>query len=367
MTDDKSKPKGSTEAEEPTVSANGETREASDLLRAQKSKVADVLGRSEQEGMEPMTEREIRIFGKLDDAEQIPENEREKFKEIYFALPKKLRKRYLGYLRYSLRAKNPVHVLTKFRAYLFELTRRELVLSQELEAMEEHEHEPILVEYLGYETNQKDFTKPPHKPLGGNNFGDIENDVDGLTRNNKIYLYETKLMAIKVYGKEYGRHEAAKSRNQLLKYQTATTQGKIAGATIEIRGVVDTEFFDWMHRADTVPDLEVIYSLVLPSGAEYRFVLKEGKGDGLRFQNDSDTFSEEDLDVVKGIEAALAGDDEVLKMSVSEINLSEGVRDTMLHENDIDRPYEIDTLEKYHEYHNLRLRRIWERFKGVTR
>ncbi len=129
----------------------------------------------------------------------------------------------------------------------------------------------------------------------------------------------------------------------------------------EYEYVYETLNFNWMHRADTIPDLEVIYSLELPSGAEYRFVLKNGKGEGLRFKND-DSFSEEDLKIIKEIEVILAGDIERLKTCVTELNLSKNIENTTLTKKDIDRPYEIQSLDDYRMYHNLRLREIWSHF-----
>lgn len=353
-------------SDRPTKQGDAETGESDiSVTTVTKERIQGVLDGVEQKEEDQMTPKEELLFGRLDEASQIPENERKKYKEAYFVLPKRLRRRYLGPLKYSLDDKNPVHVLTKFRAYLFELTRRELILKQGLESIEDHKHEPILVEYLGYAVDQTDFKTPPNKPLGGNAFGDIESDVDGITRNNKPYVYETKLMAIKVYGKEYGRHEAAKSRNQLLKYQAAIDLGKIAGATIEVKGVIDTELFEWVHRADTVPNLEILYCLDLPSGAEYRFVLKKGKGEGLRFKNNDEEHTSEDLEIISGIESALKAASGALRMCVSELDLSQKAASTTLSQEDIEKPFQIDSLEDYHTYQSLRLRGIWERFKGA--
>ncbi|MBU0706176.1 hypothetical protein KJ662_00635 [Patescibacteria group bacterium] len=346
-------------SDKPEIQAGAESGELPcSAIKATKERVQGVLDNSRQ-----VTPKEVALFGRLDKASQIPENERERFKEAYFSLPTGLRKRYLGPLKYSLDDKNPVHVLTKFRAYLFELTRRELVVEQKLELLEDRKHLPIMVDYLGYELDQKDFDSRPQKPLGGNDFGDIESDIEGIIRNNEPYIYETKLMAIKVYGKEYGLHEAAKARNQLLKYQTAIEQGKIAGATIEVKGVFDTEFFDWVHRVDTVPALEILYCLDLPSGAEYRFVLKRGREEGLRFKNTDDNHTPEDIEIISGIESVLKADSGVLRSCVAELDLSRKAENTTLTQENIDKPFQINSLDDYHTYQAIRLSAIWERFK----
>ncbi len=101
------------------------------------------------------------------------------------------------------------------------------------------------------------------------------------------------------------------SRNQLLKYQAAIEQGKIAGATVEVSGRVDRDFLQWamgegIGDFGAVPRVEMIYTYQLPSGKEYRFVLKRGQGkEGLKFTNE-ERYDETDIKIVRAIQQSVA-------------------------------------------------------------
>ena len=112
-------------------------------------------------------------------------------------------------------------VLTNFRGALFELSRRVLVQNQGLEELGEYRDEPIKVNYLGYNPKDPKLNRPPSHPLGGSKGGDIQIDVDGIMRDGKPYVYETKAYPRRQFGADYGKGEGARSRNQLLKYQKA--------------------------------------------------------------------------------------------------------------------------------------------------
>ena len=62
-------------------------------------------------------------------------------------------------------------------------------------------------------------------------------------------------------------------RNQALKYQTAIERGVVSGATIEVRGRIDIDFLAWamgtaIDDPGAVPDVEIVYTVDLPSGKE---------------------------------------------------------------------------------------------------
>ncbi len=69
-------------------------------------------------------------------------------------------------------------------------------------------------------------------------------------------------------------------RNALLQYQDAIKRGLLSGAVIELRGKIDADFLTWIMgekagEPGPIPDVEIAYSLSLPSGkAEYRFPIK---------------------------------------------------------------------------------------------
>ena len=128
------------------------------------------------------------------------------------------------------------------------------------------------------------------------------------------YAYEVKSYPRLPYG------TSAAARNQLLKYQAAIDEGLICGATLEIKGKIHPEFLEWMMKSGFVPDIEIIYCLELPSGAEYRFVLKRSADDcsGLRFDNGE--FDPGDMDIVEAIQGAI-GDGKIIDiLTKSEIN-----------------------------------------------
>ncbi|MBI2483595.1 hypothetical protein HYV71_00210 [Candidatus Uhrbacteria bacterium] len=68
-------------------------------------------------------------------------------------------------------------------------------------------------------------------------------------------------------------------RNRLLAYQETIKRGTIAGALLEIRGAVDPDFLAWVVGKGIgdygpIPEVEIAYSMPLPSGALYRFPIK---------------------------------------------------------------------------------------------
>jgi hypothetical protein len=101
------------------------------------------------------------------------------------------------------------------------------------------------------------------------------------------------------------------SRNQILKYQSAIDQDIIDGATIEVSGRIDPKALDWLNgtavgERGPAPDVELLYTMPLPSGADYTFVLKRAENNrGLRYFNDDRTYTDEDRRIVAGIYKAI--------------------------------------------------------------
>ena len=217
-------------------------------------------------------------------ASPVPERERQRFLELYATLPPFLKPRYQGPVIHTLKESNPVHKVANFRAYLFELTQRQLFLNEGLEPIEESPRGPLVVPYMAYDKSEKQFKGPPQHKAGGHPRGDIESDIEWIVRDGLPYIYEAKCISLKAFGREHGRHEGARARNQLLKYQAAIRQGKISGATLEVRGTIDADFFDWILRDDTCPDVEVVYNVEAPDGTTQRFVLKPSRTTGLHFR-----------------------------------------------------------------------------------
>jgi len=214
--------------------------------------------------------------------ERIPEeSSRKKFTELLLGIPEKFRQKYVESLEGFLSNKNEVSSRTGVRGLVFELSRINTLTNQGLEVVDFDQEMPPSVEYFGFEKNATDFTQEPTKKLKSQ----IEFDVP-VARDGKSYVYEAKSYHRMQYG------SLATQRNQLLKYQTAIERGAVEGATVEIRGRIDPNFLKWatgtnIAEAGSIPDVEIIYTFELPSGAEYRFVLKRSrKHNGLKFQNE---------------------------------------------------------------------------------
>ncbi|MFN7159991.1 MAG: hypothetical protein ACK4NC_00090 [Candidatus Gracilibacteria bacterium] len=120
------------------------------------------------------------------------------------------------------------------------------------------------------------------------------------------YIYE-----IKTYGRNTLGHYPHHF-NQLLKYNYAVEHDLVAGCTLEANGLIDMNFLKWATGSGIgdlghLPHVEIIYNLKLPSGNDYRFILKKAlkHRKGLRFHNDDMLYTEEDKKVIAGLQEAI--------------------------------------------------------------
>ncbi len=168
-------------------------------------------------------------------------------------------------------------------------------------------------------------------------------------------IYETKSYSRRVYG------EIPSNYNQLLKYNEAVERGIADGATIEITGLINSEFLKWacgerISEIGHVPNVEIIYNIPLPSGNEYRFVLKRGKVEkGLSFFNEDSNYSEEDRIVIKGIQNSLI--DKSFLNIFTKLRESEFDYELQKFERD---PLLIDDVDVYEKYNLQRLNSLWK-------
>lgn len=266
-------------------------------------------------------------------------------------VPPKFKRQFLKKIEESigLFAKNEALAAGHVDGVLFELSRMARVIEQDLEHLNFDEEVRGDVAYLGYTEKETDFSGKNLKPKQGS----ISLDVP-LTRTTpnegnterKAYAYETKSYQRKVFG------AAAADRNQILKYQGAIEQGLLAGATIEVKGRIDPKFLKWLiggsiGEKGATQNIEIIYALDLPSGAEYRFVLNGVEsGQGLRFKNEHGTYTREDQEVINGIFKS------VIDQSVIDIIASGDVSEPSEELKPLlDDPYDkIKTLRQYREY-----------------
>lgn len=269
------------------------TRELRNQLRQLEPAV--VIG----EALAPETDP---VFARLQADELFTERDRLQCVEYFSALPAKLKPDYLKRLQDVYTKPTEAVRITSLRAVTFEMSRIARVTQQGLETVDVTAiMDQVIVDYNGYDKNETVFDAAHQKVAKKGS--EIDFDVP-ISRDGKPYSYEVKSYSRKRYG-----HDAA-SRNQLLKYQTAIEQATIAGATVEVRGRIDPEFLSWamgtaIDDRGVVPDVEIIYTVELPGGQEYRFVLKRSeRGKGLQFQNE-EKYSPEELTLIRGIQHSL--------------------------------------------------------------
>ncbi|MFC1615564.1 hypothetical protein ACFL21_00335 [Patescibacteria group bacterium] len=308
------------------------------------------------------------IFEKLNQSDAIPASESEQFTEYWNELGNDEQVAYLDRLKGALGQKESAKQLTHFRGALFELSRRAIVLRQDMESVE-GETKPIYVEYFGYDETNPRFDKPPTKrftPNQKNKQGDIESDVQGIEREGKTYVYETKAYPRRQFGAEYGDGESVRARNQALKYQKAIDDGLIAGATIELQGRLDYEFLNWaigtvIEDRGAIPGVEIIYSFSLPSGQEYRFVLKSGEGEGLKFENDDAEYTLDDKIIIRGLAQAVR--DKSIRDIIQDVNIEPDIDHPLVSKEHIENPDTITDVEGFNAYEDLRRTSILERLE----
>lgn len=291
----------------------------------------------------------------LFDEARIPRAEREAFEAALAALPTAFHERFLKRLPTAVGDADEVRRVTGLRGLTFEMTRITGTAARGLETVDPQPRAPK-VSYAGYRNAETDFSRPPSREVRD---GTLQLDVP-IVRDGKPFAYEVKSYPRKAYGTD------AQARNQALKYQAAVEQGVVDGATIELRGRLDLDYLVWamgesMDDPGAIPDVQLVYNFELPSGKEYRFTLKRGAaGKGLRFRNE-EKYEGEDLDVVIGIQEAIADKSIIGLISRPEIpeeRASETLRPYL------DRPETIHRLDVFQEYDALRRAAITEALRG---
>lgn len=253
-----------------------------------------------------------------------------------------------------------VRAITLSRGVLFELDRINKVITQGQETLDFD-----TVEGSELEVTFKRFVKDtvysstmlPMEEVNSK----IELDVP-LVRDGKQFVYEVKNYPRKQFG------ESPAELNQLLKYQAAIEQNIIDGATIELRGRLSKNFLFWALGGSVIddggiPDVEIIYNLLLPSGAEYRFVLKKGKaGKGLKFANEDRTFSEQDTRVINGLFKSIIDRDII--QYISDVNVDNPSEELAPFTSTENGPFEIERPDLFVEYENKRRDTILARLEA---
>jgi len=195
----------------------------------------------------------------------------------------------------------------------------------------------------------------------------LENDVT-LFRNGKPVLYDTKFSLLSFYG------HSARKRSQLLKYQAAITHRLIDSAVIEIKGLVDASFCQWAcgawAGAGPLADVQLIYTLPLPSGKTFQHVLKpcRRQSKALYVTNDDHFYLDEDRAVVDGFLRAAHREDKSLFLSlISEPQIKDPSQDLAryLASGGAKEHLELTRMELYREYIQKYHEGLWNAAKAV--
>jgi len=134
------------------------------------------------------------------------------------------------------------------------------------------------------------------------------------------------------------------------------SNGLVSGATFEVQGKIDNTFLQWtMGRAvgnwTPIPNVEIIYSLKLPSGAEYRFKLKGSRnGSGVPTWNDFGAYNDADRQIIQGIQKALDDGSMVEILATTEV-LKEMASPNL--RPFLSDPSKIQSYQLFHEYETL--------------
>ncbi len=287
----------------------------------------------------------------LDLLSRVPAEERGDLPALFAAVPESTQAKYAKTIEGALNSPDEVATRTAIRGAAFELSRSKIIMEQGLEQISFDLQIPERIHFIGY-TKKDNFDAEPSKEYDSA----IELDVP-ITRDGRPYVYETK---------SYPRMQLGSlpaQRNQLLKYQAAIDQGVVEGATLEVKGRIHPRILEWAAGNATVeghaPDVEIIYDMELPSGSEYRFVLKQPrKGNGLRFRNEDGPNTPEDERVIDGIQKAIL-DGSIVDI-LSSVDIENPPEDLLPH---LDNPMTIKSTRLFDEYERLRKASI---FKKLT-
>ena len=249
---------------------------------------------------------------------RVPVEERGNLPSLFAAVPENIQEKYIKTIEGALNNKDEVAVRTAIRGAAFELSRINTVMRQGLEQVDFNLH--------------------------------TELDVP-IVRDGKPYIYETKSYPRMLFG------SLPTQRNQLLKYQAAIDQGIVDGATVEIKGRIHPYILDWaagrnIAEEGHAPDVEIIYSMDLPSGAEYRFVLNRSRrNNGLNFQNEGRSstaeatlkrIKETDPNHYVELQERFGNDDSILEKLVEDRQVINGIQRAVLDRSIVDILSSVD-------------------------
>jgi len=107
-----------------------------------------------------------------------------------------------------------------------------------------------------------------------------------------------------------GTANSAEIKSTIEQFQKELDQRAIDGATVKLEGQLDKEFVNWLNGTEVgssgaAGNVQVLYTLDLPSGQKYTFTLHRAEsGKDLEFTNNYGAFTSEDKSIVKALSCA---------------------------------------------------------------
>jgi hypothetical protein len=276
--------------------------------------------------------------------------DRVEFKKQLAQIPEGQRQGYESILERAVKNPNEVARTTAVRGVTFQMSRLNRTMSQGLETVIADPVDSEPVAYRGFSKKAANLAEPPLETKKS----PIQFDIALQRENAAPYAYEVKSSPRMLYGEE------TQQLNQVLKYQQAIDNGTISGATIEVTGRVSPDLVHWLNGknvgdASAAPDVEVLYSMPLPSGADYTFILKRAQGDnGLKFTNDDKVYTPEDKKIIAGAYKAIQ--DRTIGDIISGTHLDNAPDTLAAYAHN---PMTIEHLNEFNQYDAVRQENIW--------
>jgi len=276
------------------------------------------------------------------------------FGQALSAIPGRQQSDYLFRLEESLtKSTDEVATITGLRGIMFELNTLGKVTAAGLEELDFEAWRYIgKVDYRGY-SKRADLSGRPDAELSSR----IDCDIP-VVRGGKPFAYEVKSYPRMAYGRN------RQNRNQVLKYQTAIDNEQIAGAAIQIKGRLDPDFIRMAMGSEEspspIPDVEILYTLDLPSGAEFTVPLVPvDQGEELKIGNPADhELTDMDRQVVEGLKLAQSNGTLVAIVSGQDLPKINGIPTYMT--AFLRDPMTINSLDIFKKYEEIRRVAIYE-------
>jgi hypothetical protein len=243
--------------------------------------------------------------------------------ELMYSVPDGTRKEFLRRINRASKCDNAIDFERHSLGVAFTMQRLSLMMTRRKKTMRLSSESLKIQDLEGFMGYADEDT-----PLRARNLTIVDNFT--IYKDEQPFIYKAKYTPVRQFGEiDKDNKDPHFDRNQLLKYNEAIKKGLICGAAVEIRGLISPEFLDWACGTDVfersdIPHVQLIYNMPLPSGAEYRFTFKKTVylEEELMIENDPSQFTQEDLEVIKGIENALSSGNQ---FQLTEIMSGEGV------------------------------------------